>query len=168
MRTVHANHMPSSKSPMCCGQFIVVEVGARLALSPMLRTANSLRDLFAVARQSSRQGARLVEFHLVKTPKLRITSCTRPTPSGKTVLFLKRGPSRRRSEPRIVGQGSTSRCIWITRSSRGLNFVRWYGATRPRRDTDAASDGVREPEVDVRYTTTTRSAAASMVSRVRP
>jgi hypothetical protein len=28
------------------------------------------------------------------------------TPSGKTMLFLERGPNRRRSVPRIVGQGN--------------------------------------------------------------
>jgi hypothetical protein len=65
-----------------------------------------------------------VEFHFSKVPKLRITRLMLLTPSGKTVPCLKRGPNQRRSVLRIVGQGITSRCIWITPSSRVLSFAR--------------------------------------------
>src|SRR5882757_10765935 len=53
-------------------------------------------------------------------------------PSGKTVPCLKRGPNQRRSVLRIVGQGITSRCIWITPSSRALRFARRWDAARSR------------------------------------
>ena len=46
--------------------------------------------------------------------------------------------------------GTTSRCIWITRSSRGLKFARRWDAARQRHDAYVQAAGVREPEVDVR------------------
>jgi hypothetical protein len=56
-----------------------------------------------------------VEFHLLEgreaedhTIHASLTRC------GKTVLCLKRGQNLRHSVPHIVGQGTTSLCIWIT------------------------------------------------------
>jgi hypothetical protein len=75
-----------------------------------------------------------IPFHLLKTTPE--SSCTPRTPSGKTVLCLKRGPNQRRSGQRTVGQGTTSRCVWITRSSKVSRFARPWGAARVRwRDT---------------------------------
>ena len=68
-----------------------------------------------------------VEFHLLKGPRLRITRYTPPTPSGKTGLCSRHGPNLRRSGQRIVGQGTTSRCISTTRSSRVSRFARRVG-----------------------------------------
>jgi Antibiotic biosynthesis monooxygenase len=75
-----------------------------------------------------------VEFHLLRVPKLRITHYMPLTRSGKTERCLKRGPNPRHSEPRIVGQGTTSRCIWIIRSSRGSRCARRWRAARRRCD----------------------------------
>jgi hypothetical protein len=50
----------------------------------------------------------------------------RRTRCGRTMPCLKRGQNRRRFGPRIVGEGTTSRFIWITPSSRALRcFRRW-------------------------------------------
>src|ERR1039458_9222350 len=59
-----------------------------------------------------------VEFHS-RAPRLKITPSMLLIRYGKTVLYLKLGPSRRRFGQRTVGQGRISRSIWIIRSSRG-------------------------------------------------
>ena len=66
----------------------------------------------------------LSSFIFSKAPRLRITHFMLLTLFGKTVLCLKLGPNRKRSVQRIVGQGTTSRCIWIIRSLRGSRFAR--------------------------------------------
>src|SRR2546429_7789750 len=65
------------------------------------------------------------------------------TQCGKAVPCLKHGPNQRLSVLRIVGQGTTSRCIWITPSSRGSRFARRLGGGRPREA--YLLNGVREP-----------------------
>jgi hypothetical protein len=55
---------------------------------------------------------------------------------------LKRGPNRRRSGQRIVGQGTTSRCIWITGSLKGLEFARRW---------DVANEGGEREMVMMRW-----------------
>jgi hypothetical protein len=78
--------------------------------------------------------ATLVEFRLSKALKLRIRRFMYA--AWETVLRLKRGPNQRRSGQRTVGQGTTSRCVWITRSSKVSRFARPWGAARVRwRDT---------------------------------
>jgi hypothetical protein len=71
-------------------------------------------------------GKREIKISLGTTDRkrLRITRFMLLTPSGKTEPCLKRGPNQRRSVLRMVGQGITSRCIWITPSSRVLRFAR--------------------------------------------
>ena len=69
-----------------------------------------------------------VEFHLLKGPKLKTIRSTPPTQSGKTARPLKRGQDQRRSVQHIIGQGITSRCIWITHSSRGSRCARRWDA----------------------------------------
>jgi hypothetical protein len=54
-----------------------------------------------------------VPFTFSTAPKLRITPSMLLTRSRKTELLLTRGPNRRRVGLRIVGQRTTSRCIWI-------------------------------------------------------
>jgi hypothetical protein len=73
-----------------------------------------------------------VEFHLLKGPTLRIIRFMLLTRCGKTVQCLKLGPSRRRFGQRTVEQGTISRCIWITRSSRALKFGRRWDVERAR------------------------------------
>jgi hypothetical protein len=68
-----------------------------------------------------------VEFHLLRGREARFMPLT---PSGKAVLCLKRGPNRRRSVPRIGGQGTTSRCIWITRSLKGFEVRQTVGRVK--------------------------------------
>src|ERR1700722_5437476 len=65
------------------------------------------------------------------------------TRCGKTVLCLKPGPSRRRFGQRIVGQGTTSPCIWIILGLRGSRSARQWGAARPRYDADLVN-GISE------------------------
>ena len=55
----------------------------------------------------------LYRFTFSTVPRLRIIRSMLPTPSGKAGLCSRHGPSQRRSGQRIVGQGTTSRCISI-------------------------------------------------------
>jgi Antibiotic biosynthesis monooxygenase len=68
-----------------------------------------------------------VEFHLLKGPEAEDH-----TLYGKIVRCSRPGPNLRLSELRIVGQGTTSRCIWITRNLRGSRCVRRWDAARQR------------------------------------
>ena len=62
-----------------------------------------------------------VEFHLLKGPEAEDQTLYA---SHKTVPSLKHGLNLKLSVQHIVGQETTSHCIWITRSSRGLKFAR--------------------------------------------
>ena len=68
--------------------------------------------------------AKVVAFHLLKGPEGEDHTLYASHTVWEIVPCLKRGPNQRRSEPRIVGQGTTNRCIWIIRSSRGSRCVR--------------------------------------------
>ena len=63
-------------------------------------------------------------FTFSRALKLRIRHFMLPTRCGKTVPSLKHGLNLKLSVQHIVGQETTSHCIWITRSSRGLKFAR--------------------------------------------
>ena len=71
-----------------------------------------------------------VEFHLLRGPEAEDHTLYASHRCGRTGLSLKRGRSPKRFARRIAGQGTTSRCIWITRSSRGLKFARLWDAAR--------------------------------------
>jgi hypothetical protein len=89
-----------------------------------------------LAKRSSGQGAGLCRVSPSQRPGAEITRFTLRTLCGKTVPSLKRGPNLRLSVPRIVGQGTTSRCIWITHSTSGLKFGR--RTERPRNGLSAS------------------------------
>ena len=59
-----------------------------------------------------------LEFHLLKGPELEDHTLYTSHPVWENRLCSMVGPNRRRSGLRTVRQGTTSDCIWITRSSR--------------------------------------------------
>jgi heme-degrading monooxygenase HmoA len=71
-----------------------------------------------------------VEFHLLKGPEAEDDKLYASHTVRENRLCSTHGPNQRRSGQRIVGQGTTSRCIWIIRSSRVSRFARRWGATR--------------------------------------
>jgi hypothetical protein len=91
------------------------------------------RACLAFTRQSSRQGASFVEFHLLKGPE-----------AEDHMLYASRAVFEARTTRRLVGQGTTSRCIWI-RSLRGSRFARRWGAARQRHDADVQVAGGVNP-----------------------
>src|ERR1700682_610982 len=71
--------------------------------------------------------------HLLKGPEAEDHTLYASHTVRKTMLCLRHGQNQRRSGQRTVGPGTTSRCIWITRSSKGLRCARQWGTARPQR-----------------------------------
>ncbi len=55
-----------------------------------------------------------VEFHLLKGPEADDHTLYASHTIWESRAVSKHGPNQRRSGQRIVGRGTTSRCIWIT------------------------------------------------------